>query len=55
MVVVLGILSLIFMCTCILILASFAISPHEKKSEPDNKKDPFSYLFEVYNENKNLN
>lgn len=50
MVLVLGILSLIFICTCILILASFAISLHEKKSEADNKNDPFCYLFEVYNE-----
>lgn len=45
-----GILSLIYMCACILILASFAISLHERKPETDNKNDPFSYLFEIYNE-----
>lgn len=50
MVIVLGILSLISMCACILILASLAIPLHEKKSETDNKYDPFSYLFEVYKE-----
>ncbi|MGG4130127.1 hypothetical protein ABEW19_17815 [Paenibacillus illinoisensis] len=50
MVIVLGLLSLISMCACILILASLAISLHERKQETDNKNEPFSYLFEVYNE-----
>lgn len=52
MIIVWGLFSLISMCACILILASLAISLHEKKSEMDNKYDPFSHFFEVYNEKK---
>ncbi|WP_394604358.1 hypothetical protein [Fictibacillus sp. UD] len=46
-----GIISLIVMCLSIVIFSSFPVSLHEKsgsKKLRTEKKDPFSYLFEVY-------
>lgn len=53
MVILVGILCLLFMCISIIVLASIAISLHQiKKPLEKNKKnkDPYSYLFEVYDE-----
>ncbi len=51
MVILTGIVSLIFMCVSILYLCSLTVSIQEKSGLPQkrkNKKDHFSYLFDVY-------
>jgi hypothetical protein len=50
MVFLLGILCLIFLCTSIIILASFPISLCKKKTFEEKKNDPFGYLFDIYEE-----
>ncbi|MCM3719921.1 hypothetical protein [Fictibacillus phosphorivorans] len=51
MVILTGIMSLIFLCGTIIILSSFPIALHESKGfirKKSDRKDPFSYLFDVY-------
>jgi hypothetical protein len=56
MVILVGILCIIFMCSSILILSSLTISLYQKKN-PSKKnfrkktKDFYSYLFDVYDDN----
>ncbi|MED1864103.1 hypothetical protein P4V41_11625 [Fictibacillus nanhaiensis] len=53
MVILSGIVSLMFMCVSILYLSSFTVSLQEKSGLPSqkrNKKDQFSYLFDVYSD-----
>jgi hypothetical protein len=50
MVILMGIMCLIFLCSSILILSSLTISLHKKKKFLKKKKDPYSFLFEVYDE-----
>ncbi|WP_157756133.1 hypothetical protein [Paenibacillus crassostreae] len=50
MIILVGIICLIFMCSSIIILASIAISLHSTKKSSVGKKDPYSFLFEVYDE-----
>lgn len=50
MVILEGILCLIVMCGSIIILASITISLHQPKKSSTGTKDPYSFLFEVYDE-----
>lgn len=45
-----GFISLLVMCLSIVILSMLPVSLHEKNKmkRPRTKKDPFSYLFDVY-------
>ncbi|EHL78614.1 hypothetical protein [Bacillus smithii] len=51
-----GLLSLIMMCGSILILTSIAVKVGENNGyrEEKNEKDPFSYLFRVYEKEKTM-
>jgi hypothetical protein len=48
-----GLLSLIFMCGSILILTSIAVRTGENHGYRGDENDPFSYLFHVYEKEKN--
>ncbi|MGM7720738.1 hypothetical protein [uncultured Metabacillus sp.] len=52
--IIIGLLCLFFMCSIILIFASFSIDLYNKKNRPkrftNRTKDFYHYLFEVYDE-----
>ncbi|MCM3733127.1 hypothetical protein M3196_15850 [Fictibacillus nanhaiensis] len=51
MVILAGIMCLIFLCGSIVVLSSFPVKLHEKSGfvrKKSEKKDAFSYLFDVY-------
>lgn len=51
MVILAGIMSLIFLCSTIILFSSFPISLHEKSGfirKKSEREDAFSYLFDVY-------
>jgi hypothetical protein len=50
MVILIGIMCIFILCSTIIILSSLAISLHQKKKSFKVNKDPYSYLFEVYDE-----
>lgn len=50
MAIIIGIGWLILLCSLIVLLASAAISQQTKNRETKETKDPFAYLFDVYDE-----
>ncbi|WBL15562.1 MULTISPECIES: hypothetical protein [Sutcliffiella] len=52
--IMIGIVSIIFMCSVILVLTSLVASqlPEGIKKSAQNKNDPYSYLFNVYQDLK---
>ncbi|MGF7046769.1 hypothetical protein J2T13_001267 [Paenibacillus sp. DS2015] len=50
MVVLVGIMCYVLLCSSIIILSAIAISLYQQEESPQKKKDPYSYLFEVYDE-----
>lgn len=52
--IMIGIVSIIFMCSVILVLTSLVASqlPEGIKKSAENDKDPYSYLFNVYQDLK---
>ncbi|WP_156889050.1 hypothetical protein [Planococcus maritimus] len=49
MAIIVGIGWLLVLCALIVFLAAGAISQHTKKGLTQDKKDPYDYLFDVYN------
>ncbi|WP_341961066.1 hypothetical protein NM897_14645 [Planococcus maritimus] len=50
MAIIVGIGWLIILCTFIVFFAAGAISQHEKKRVAKDMEDPYSYLFDIYEE-----
>lgn len=48
--ILVGIICLIFLCSSIIFLSSLSISLHHKGKNSNKKKDPYSFLFDVYDE-----
>lgn len=47
---VIGIGWLIILCSLIMLFASAAISQHTKNRNKKERKDPYGYLFDIYDE-----
>jgi hypothetical protein len=50
MVILVGIMGLVFLCSSIIILSSLTISLQQKKKILKKNKDPYSFLFDIYDE-----